>query len=149
MSFTRFIYHLVFTTKDRQNTISIEGEKVLYKILYDIMKQEGAYVHRIGGMPDHIHILVDIPANTSPAKFVQKLKQESSYLAKQAPELPQWNGWAEGYGGFTYSINDVDTVKQYIINQKEHHKRISFIDEYRAWLIENGISPDAPFFPGK
>ena len=149
MSFTRFIYHLVFTTKNRQNTISIEGEKVLYKILYDIMKQEGAYVHRIGGMPDHIHILVDIPANTSPAKFVQKLKQESSYLAKQAPELPQWNGWAEGYGGFTYSINDVDTVKQYIINQKEHHKRISFIDEYRAWLIENGISPDAPFFPGK
>ena len=147
MSFTRFIYHLVFPTKDRQNTISIEGEKVLYKILYDIMKQEGAYVHRIGGMPDHVHILVDIPANTSPAAFVKKLKQESSFLAKQASELPQWNGWAEGYGGFTYSFEDIDTIKQYIINQKEHHKKTSFIDEYRAWLIENRISPDAPFFP--
>ena len=147
MSFTRFVYHLVFPTKNRQNTISEDGEWILYKILYDIMRNEGAYVYRIGGISNHVHILVDIPANISVANFVQKLKQESSYLAKQAPELPLWSGWAEGYGGFTYSINEIDTVKQYIMNQKEHHKRISFIDEYRAWLIENGISSDAPFFP--
>lgn len=147
MSFTRLIYHLVFPTKNRQNTISVEGEKVLYKILYEIMKREGAHIHRIGGMPDHVHILVDIPADISLSKFVQKLKQESSYLAKEAIELPLWNGWAEGYGGFSYSANEIDNVKQYIINQKEHHKRVSFIDEYRIWLLENGISPDAPFFP--
>ncbi|MBO7317766.1 MAG: IS200/IS605 family transposase [Bacteroidales bacterium] len=147
MSFTRLIYHLVIPTKNRQNTISAEGEKVLYKILYEIMKQEGAHVHRIGGMPDHVHILVEIPANTSISKFVQKLKQESSFLAKEAIELPQWDGWAEGYGGFSYSANEIETVKRYIINQKEHHRKISFIEEYRAWLIENGISPDAPFFP--
>ena len=147
MSFTRFSYHLVFSTQNRQNTISIEGERFLYKILYDIMKNEGAYVYRIGGMPDHVHILVDIPANISVAKFVQKVKQESSFLAKQLPELPLWRGWAEGYGGFTYSLNEIEKIKHYIINQKEHHKRISFIDEYRAWLIENGISVDAPYFP--
>ena len=147
MSFTRLIYHLVFPTKNRQNTISVEGEKVLYKILYEIMKREGAHIHRIGGMPDHVHILVDIQADISLSKFVQKLKQESNYLAKEANELPQRNGWAEGYGGFSYSANEIDNVKQYIINQKEHHKRVSFIDEYRIWLLENGISPDAPFFP--
>ena len=111
------------------------------------MKREGAHIHRIGGMPDHVHILVDIPADISLSKFVQKLKQESSYLAKEAIELPLWSGWAEGYGGFSYSANEIDNVKQYIINQKEHHKRVSFIDEYRIWLLENGISPDAPFFP--
>jgi REP element-mobilizing transposase RayT len=111
------------------------------------MKQEGAHVHRIGGMPDHVHILVEIPANISISKFVQKVKQESSYLAKQCDELPLWNGWAEGYGGFSYSTHDIETVKRYIINQKEHHRKIAFIDEYRAWLIENGISPDTPFFP--
>ena len=147
MSFTRLIYHLVFPTKNRQNTISVEGEKVLYKILYEIMKREGAHIHRIGGMPDHVHRLVDIPADISLSKFVQKLKQESSYLAKEAIELPQWNGWAEGYGVFSYSANEIDNVKQYIINQKEHHSRVSFIDEYRTWLLENGISPDVPFFP--
>ncbi|MBR5843939.1 MAG: IS200/IS605 family transposase [Bacteroidaceae bacterium] len=147
MSFTQFIYHLVFPTKNRENTISIEGEKSLYKILYNIMKQEGAHVHRIGGMPDHVHILVEIPANISISKFVQKVKQESSYLAKEAIELPLWDGWAEGYGGFTYSANDIETVKRYIMNQKEHHRKITFIEEYRVWLIENGISTDAPFFP--
>ena len=147
MSFTRFIYHIVFSTKNRYPSICQENERVLYNILYNLMLKEGAHVMRIGGMPDHIHILVDIPATQSPAKFIQKIKQESSFIIANSPEFPQWNGWENGYAAFSYSISDIDVIRAYISNQKEHHKKISFREEYRDWLIENGISPDAPFFP--
>jgi REP element-mobilizing transposase RayT len=98
-------------------------------------------------MPDHVHILVDIPATTSVSNFIKAIKRESSYLLKTNSSFPKWNGWQEGYGAFTYSVKDIPAVKQYIINQKEHHQSLSFIDEYRKWLIEMGVSPDEPYFP--
>ena len=137
----------MFSTKDRANTIHQDKERIVYKILYDIMKKKGAFVYRIGGMPDHIHILVDITPNYSLSDFVKTVKQESSYLIGNNENFPHWNGWQNGFAGFSYSANNIPIVEKYIINQKEHHKKVSFIDEYRDWLIEMGVSPDAPFFP--
>ena len=147
MSFTQSVYHIVFTTKHRKTVIKESYEREVYKILYDLMTNLGAHVYRIGGMPDHIHILVDISAKDSLSDFVKKLKQESSFLIARHPDVLLWDGWEEGYSAFTYSAKDIKTVTEYIINQKEHHKKVSFIDEYRAWLIEMGISPDVPYFP--
>ena len=147
MSFSKSVYHIVFSTKDRANTIHQDKERIVYKILYDIMKKKGAFVYRIGGMPDHIHILVDITPNYSLSDFVKTVKQESSYLIGNNENFPHWNGWQNGFAGFSYSANNIPIVEKYIINQKEHHKKVSFIDEYRDWLIEMGVSPDAPFFP--
>ena len=147
MSFTQSVYHIVFSTKHRFPAISEDKERVLYKILFDLMKKQGAFVYRIGGMPDHIHILVDITSKISLQDFVKKLKQESSYLAARNDAFPNWCGWEEGYAAFTYSIKDIPNIIQYIINQKEHHKIVSFRDEYRQWLIEMGVSPNEPYFP--
>ena len=79
--------------------------------------------------------------------FVKRLKQESSYLLRIDSAFSDWNCWAEGYGAFTYSITEIPNVIEYINNQKEHHKKVSFIEEYRQWLIEMGASPDEPYFP--
>ncbi len=147
MSFSKSVYHIVFGTKHRQPTIKIDVERRLYKILYDLMKKYGAFVYRIGGMPDHVHILVDITTKFALSDFVKRLKQESSYLIKRDPYFPDWNGWAESYGAFSYSISDIPSVTKYIDNQKEHHKKVPFIDEYREWLIEMGVSPNEPYFP--
>ena len=147
MSFTKSVYHIVFGTKYRQPTIPIDVERKLYKILYDLMKNYGAFVYRIGGMPDHVHILVDITSKNALTDFVKRLKQESSFLIKKDEAFPNWNGWGEGYGAFTYSISEIPSVINYITNQKEHHKKVSFIEEYRNWLIEMGVSPDEPYFP--
>ena len=147
MSFTKSVYHIVFGTKHRQPTIPIDVERKLYKILYDLMKNYGAFIYRIGGMPDHVHILVDITSKIALTDFVKRLKQESSYLIKKDGAFPNWNGWGEGDGAFTYSISEIPNVIGYISNQKEHHKKVSFIEEYRNWLIEMGVSPDEPYFP--
>ena len=147
MSFTKLIYHIVFSTKSRQNTIPIDFERELYALILHIVNKQNGHLHRIGGMPDHIHMLVDIPTNISVASFVKKIKQESSFLMAQNPKFPRWEGWEEGYGAFTYSVSEISAVRNYIKNQKEHHKKVSFIDEYRTWLIEMGVSPDEPYFP--
>ena len=142
MSFTKSVYHIVLGTKYRQPTIPVNDERKLYKILYDLMKRYGAFIYRIGGMPDHVHILVDITSKTALSDFVKRLKQESSYLLKKDTAFPNWNGWGEGYGAFTYSVSEIPTVIEYINN-----KKVSFIDEYRQWLIEMGVSPEEPYFP--
>ncbi len=147
MSFSKSVYHIVFGTKHRQPTIAIEVERKLYKILYDLMKKYGAFVYRIGGMPDHVHILVDITSKVALTDFVKRLKQESSYLIKRDSSFPYWNGWAEGYGAFTYSISEIPSVTEYINNQKAHHKKVTFADEYRQWLLDMGVSADEPYFP--
>lgn len=146
-SFSRFTYHIVFATYQREKTISIEHERELYSIIHHIIKKNETHLYRINGMPDHIHLLVDIPASISVSNFIKAIKRESSYLLKTNRNFPKWNGWQEGYGAFTYSVKDIPLVKQYIINQKEHHQSLSFIDEYRQWLIEMGVSPDEPCSP--
>ncbi len=147
MSFTKSVYHIVFSTKYRQQTIPINVERNLYQILYNLMKSYGAFIYRIGGMPDHIHILVDITPKIALSDFVKRLKQESSYLIRKDKAFPNWNGWSEGYGAFTYSVSEIPNVIEYINNQKEHHKKLSFAEEYRQWLISMGVSPDEPYFP--
>ncbi len=147
MSFYNLLYHIIFATKNRQKTIETAREKELYAILYSIMKKNGAYTHRIGGMPDHVHILVSIPPDISISKFIQNLKRESSLAASDSHLFDKWDGWQNGYGIFTCSRHDYNKIFNYIKNQKEHHANISFIEEYRQWLIENGISPDEPYFP--
>ena len=147
MSFAQSIYHIVFATKNREKIIAPEYEREVYTLLLHILNKNNCHVYRIGGMPDHIHILTDIPAIHAVANIVQSLKRESSTIITQKRIIPHWHGWQEGYGCFSYSIKDVPTIRNYIINQKEHHRNKPFIEELREWLIQNGVSPDAPFFP--
>lgn len=147
MSFTNFFYHIVFATKNRLPVITHDVERRVYGLLYSLMKDMGAHVYRIGGMPEHVHIFASIPSTIAIGEFVKELKRKASALIKAENIVNNWGGWQEGYGGFSYSRHDKDTVIEYIKNQKEHHKVKSFIEEYREWLIENGVSPDAPYFP--
>ena len=147
MSFTQSVYHIVFSTKWRKPIITNDKEREVYKILYNLMNSYGCHTYRIGGMPDHIHILVDISSKLSLSSFMKQLKQESSFIISQNRLFPNWDGWEEGYAAFSYSAKEIPVVVNYITNQKEHHKKISFIDEYKNWLIEMGVSPDVPYFP--
>lgn len=147
MSFVNCIYHIVFATSRREKCIIHDKEREVYAIIYHILTKNGCHVYRIGDMPDHIHILADIPPTESPSSIIQKIKRESSLAINYQRLLPGWHGWQKGYGCFSYSRHDIPQISHYISTPKEHHKHISFIDEYRAWLIDNGVSPDAPFFP--
>ena len=147
MSYTKLFYHIVFSTKQRTTTINTECERDLYAYIMGIINQLGGQLYRLGGMPDHIHILANIPANIAVADFVKTIKQSSSVWLRSNPNFPNWNGWEDGYAALSYSQQELPKIINYIKGQKEHHKNISFIDEYRTWLIEMGFSPNDPYFP--
>ncbi len=142
MSHTSLTYHIVFSTYKRANVINIAHERELYKYMYDFATKRGIKVFRIGGMPDHVHLLCEIPAKLAVADFVKLLKSETSKFMRFNPHFPGWQKWAEGYGAFTVeSANRAVRIK-YIMNQKAHHGTTTFTEEYRQELTSAGLSID-------
>ena len=109
------------------------------------MKHNGT-LYRIGGMPDHIHLLVSIPPTVAVSEFVRGLKYATSGWMKNNPSFPLFSGWGEGYAAFTYSKEQIPVVKRYIMNQKEHHYKTTFAEEYRKFILENGGEIDERYF---
>ncbi len=140
MSHTVFTYHIVFGTYLRKRVIDINHERELYKYIYDFSTSKGIKIRRIGGMPDHIHILCDIPPKIAVADFIKILKSETSKFMRMNSHFPFWEGWAEGYGGFTVDASLRSERVAYIMNQKQHHSRFNFEDEYRQIMTEAGYT---------
>lgn len=118
MSYTRFLYHIVFRTKCSLNTIPESHEKDLYAYILGFVNNKNAVLYRIGGMPNHIHMLVDLPPMLSVASFMQELKIATSKWLKTNSEFPDFQGWAEGYAAFTYSLKEKEIVINYIKKSK-------------------------------
>ena len=102
-------------------------------------------MYRINGSREHLHLLSDLHPSIALANFVKDIKIAASIWLKQNGNFSQFEGWAEGYGAFTISHNDRDRVIEYIKNQKEHHKKEIFIDEYKRLLKEFGIDYDEKY----
>lgn len=146
MSYTTTYYHIVFRTYKSEQTIPIKHEKELYAYFLGIVKNIRGQVYRIGGMPDHVHLFVSLPPSLSLASFVQRVKTDSSKWMKANPHFPLFQGWGREYAGFSYSLRDKDKIIGYIMRQKEHHRVTTFAEEYRAFLMENGIAIDERYF---
>lgn len=146
MSYTQFLYHIVFRTKRSIPAIFERSERELYAYILGYTRNKKAKLYRIGGMPDHIHMLIDIPPTIAVAEFMRGLKESTSKWLKGNPSFPTFIGWGESYAAFTYSLDSKNVIIEYIKNQKEHHKRISFVEEYRRILGDNGITPNDKYF---
>lgn len=142
MSHTALTYHIVFGTWRRQPVIDIAHDRELYKFIYDLSKTRGVHIWRIGGMPDHVHILCDIPASVAVAAYVKLLKTETSKFLRFNPHFPRWHSWAEGYGAFTKNADSIQSCIDYIMSQKSHHVNYTFEDEYRQMLKDNNLPCD-------
>jgi len=141
-SYHQHYYHIVFGTKYRKKTIPNAYCSLLYKYIWGIIENKKSKLYRINGDAEHIHLLVDIHPTMRVSTFVKDLKVSTSIWLKQQIEFKQFEGWAEGYASFTISHNDRMNVIEYIKNQKEQHKTISYKEEYIALLKEFGIEFD-------
>ena len=147
MAYTNLLYHIVFRPKNSASVIPIEKEEMLYRYIWGIVKHKNGVLYRIGGMPDHVHILVQLPATIAVADFVRDLKTSTNvYLKENRDSFPKFDGWSRSYCALTYSQNEKDTIINYIKNQKEHHKRVSFRDELLGILRESGVEVDMKYF---
>jgi len=146
MSYTRLLYHIVFRTKYGRNTIPEQHEKELYAYIMGIVSNKKSKLYRIGGIENHIHLLVDIHPTFALSDFMKDLKEYSSKWLSKNLNFPDFEGWSVSFAGFTYNLNDKQTIIDYIKNQREHHKTVNFEEEYRQFLVENGIEIDERYF---
>ena len=111
------------------------------------MTQKGAQVFRIGGMPDHVHILLSFPPVFAPSDFIKEMKRCSSiYLKNERAKFPAFDGWSKSFAVFSYCNRDKEMIRNYIANQKEHHKKISFEDELRRLFEKESIPIREEYF---
>lgn len=141
-SLSKLYVHIVFHTKYNQALIKPEVEQELYAYIGGIIKENQSFPIRINGVADHIHILATMSKNIALAKFVEEIKRNSSrWIKTKGPEYQNF-AWQGGYGGFSVSPSVLERVKKYIENQKEHHKKVAFRDEYLQFLTEHGVAFD-------
>lgn len=140
MSHTHFLYHIVFATKDRLPLIKPDWEAELYSYLSGIVKNCGGQSLEINGMPDHAHLLARLTPTIKFSDFMRELKAGSSRWIRQNHD-PKFS-WQRRYGAFTVSESAANTVRKYIRDQKEHHGRQTFEDEYKGLLIKHKVEFD-------
>nr|NGX57994.1 hypothetical protein [Chlamydiota bacterium] len=121
-SLSKVYLHIVFSTKGRRLFISPNIEKKLHGYISSICQNHGCFVHAIGGIEDHIHILIEQPRSMTISKIVELIKSNSSKWIKSQNREYSIFSWQSGYGVFSVDQSTYHAVKKYIANQKEHHK---------------------------
>lgn len=140
MSYTHFLYHIVFATKDRMPLIAESWEDELYRYLAGIIRNHNGEPIEINGMPDHVHVFARLAAIEAIANFMRELRSGSSKWMRKNHQ-PKFN-WQRRYGAFTVSESASDAVRKYIREQKKHHLSQSFESEYKSLLQRHGIDFD-------
>jgi len=144
-SYTNLIYHIVFSTKDRRPTITVEREQRLYEYIGGIIRGLGGILLCINGVADHVHLLVKLRPDRSVSDVLREMKANSSgWMHDVFPDAADFS-WQNGYGAFSVSESQVLKVADYISRQKEHHERESFEDEFVTMLERNGIEVDRKY----
>ena len=144
-TYKQIFYQIVFATKNRQPTIDEDHETELHKYIWGIIRNKNCKLYRINSMPDHIHIFSDLHPSVCLSDYIKDIKVASNIWMKTSGKFKRFSGWQDGYGAFTYSIQQKDIVINYIKNQKQHHRKESFYDEYKRLLTENGIEFDEKY----
>ena len=138
-TYTQILYQIVFSTKNREKTMIESERQRLFAFITGVLKNKGCNLYRINGIEDHLHIASHIHPSIALADLVKDIKLAASDFIKEIKLFPDFSGWQTGYGAFTYSIRSKENLIRYIINQKEHHKKIAFREEYIKLLQENNI----------
>jgi putative transposase len=138
-------YHLVFATKNREAVIAPEWRSRLHEYLGGTISGLGGYSQGVGGVADHVHLLVGLKATHCLADVMRELKKASSVWAHDQVGQRTF-AWQEGYAAFTVSAPARTAVQQYIANQEEHHRVRTSRDELLAMLAKAGIEYDPRYF---
>ncbi len=144
-SFFQMYGHLIFSTKNHVNWLDEKVRERVHAYMATIFRDMGCpYVH-IGGPQDHIHALFNIGKTSLPVKLIQNIKKDSSkFISNISREYHDFS-WQKGYGLFSVSPKDIKSVEKYIDSQIEHHEKMTFQDEFLAYLKKYDIEYDEKY----
>lgn len=144
-TYTQIHIHAVFAVQNRMSLIASEWKDRLYMYITSIIQKNGHKLIAINGCPDHVHILFGMRPTQSLSELMKDIKGSSSKWINEERLAGGKFSWQEGYGAFSYGKSQISNVINYINNQEEHHKKISFMDEYKKFLELYGINYDEQF----
>jgi putative transposase len=141
-SLTNLLFHVVFSTKDREPLIRELFRDELEKYIAGIVRNQGGVMLAIGGMPDHLHVVAKFKADRSVAEMVRLIKANSSKWVNESHGDAGRFAWQAGYGAFSVSQSQLAALRTYVKNQEAHHRTRSFQEEFREFLDRHEIAYD-------
>ena len=144
-SFACLHYHLIFSTKERAPLLVGDLPDRLFAYIGGIARNEHGALVAAGGMPDHVHLLVSLSRESSVSDVVRQIKGSSSrWIHETIPALRGF-AWQAGYAAFAVSYSHIETVKRYIATQVDHHRSLTFQEEFLAFLRRHDLSFEERF----
>lgn len=122
-----------------------EGQEQLYRYITGILKNKRCHVYQVNGVEDHLHIAMALHPSVSLAGLIKDIKLATSKYIREENLFPDFSGWQEGYGAFTYAVSAKENLINYIRNQKVHHKSKTSREEYISLLKEHGVEYDEKY----
>jgi REP element-mobilizing transposase RayT len=141
-TYNRLVYHLIFGTKNREPMITPRLQPEIYAYIGGILRGQEGSLLEIGGMPDHIHLVVRIKPDLSVSEIVRLVKANSSKWVNEASDPTGRFAWQRGYGAFTVSQSQEAVVCRYVRNQARHHHVKTFQEEFIEFLKRHEIAFD-------
>jgi putative transposase len=144
-TYSQIYIQIVFAVQNRNALIDFSWEDELYKYITGIIQNKDQKLISINGMPDHIHILIGMRPNCNLSDLVREIKKSSNAFINEKQFSKFSFKWQEGFGAFSYSHSQLGNVISYIQNQKKHHQKLSFKDEYLEFLEKFEIEFDGDY----
>ena len=141
-TFTNLLFHIIYSTKYRKPTIRMEWQDDLYGYIGGIVRDQKGTLLRIGGVEDHVHLLVKLSPTIAISDVLRKIKSNSSKWINERPDVTRKFEWQSGYAAFSVSESQMPSVSEYIANQAEHHRKKTFEEEFLAILRKHNIEFD-------
>jgi len=144
-SYSQIYLQFVFATKYREALIQPPHQAEVFPFISGLVNSMGHRCYAVNGMPDHVHVFMSFNPKKSPSETIKEIKRASTNFINSKQWFPGKFQWQNGYGCFSYGKSQVDSVVKYIQNQKQHHLKRSFKEEYLAFLEKFEIEYDSQY----
>lgn len=144
-TYSQIYIQTIFAVKGRDGLIQPAWEERLYKYITGIVQNKGQKMLAINGIPNHIHFLIGMKPSCCLSDLVREIKKSSNEFINDNKLSKFKFNWQEGFGAFSYSHSQLDTVIEYVMNQKEHHKKKTFKEEYTDFLKQFNVEYDEQY----
>ncbi|HBE40699.1 MAG TPA: transposase [Bacteroidales bacterium] len=140
-TYTQILYQIVFGSKDYTNFLKNENQGKLFGYIVGMLNNRNCHSYQVGGYENHIHIVTHISPTVNLADLVRGIKKAThEFMVKEKSSFPRFPGWQVGYGAFTYHISTKSVLINYVLNQEQHHKKVTYKEELVQLLDENLVS---------